>query len=535
MRFIHAITIVTLAGSAASAQPVARDLIDDADVVEVLFTDLADTLGLNITGFGSIHRLDDLDGDGVDEVLLTHVSLLPTPTTLNEDFYSATVRSPRTGTTLLPLAPDETEVIKLAHASASVIDDIDGDGVRDIAVGRCLFGVAGIGLRVHSGATGEIIRAPYGDDFIFNYGVSMLPWDDIDGDGQPDLLLGSQASSPAFAYWSPGSGAVSFFTPSGFSIGGGISGFSLLDLGVGASGSRELLATSVTSGLASSVAWMGGDPFRVVALASSQSVLTTGYAAHLGDLDQDGHADIVLSGQTLLPGTPVAAYGIPIFSGAVPDQPNTEVRDPIAVQTPQFLVVAAGGSQMFQPGGALGLAPLGDATGDGFPDYACVSSFRLEGELTDNFCVVAVCGRTGRAFFAAEQQNPAGPGQEVLFTRSLDFNRSGQISRGRDAMASPGDINGDGAPDLIMLVQRYEYGDGSSDPIVEQLLLTHYLPTPCVGDVDFDRVVNFADLNAVLSNFGAQDITLPADLNASGVVDFADLNLVLSAFGQACD
>jgi hypothetical protein len=53
--------------------------------------------------------------------------------------------------------------------------------------------------------------------------------------------------------------------------------------------------------------------------------------------------------------------------------------------------------------------------------------------------------------------------------------------------------------------------------------------------VDFDRVVNFADLNTVLSNFGAADITLPADLNADGVVNFADLNLVLSAFGAQSD
>ncbi|MGP1311187.1 MAG: hypothetical protein ACTS27_13420, partial [Phycisphaerales bacterium] len=72
------------------------------------------------------------------------------------------------------------------------------------------------------------------------------------------------------------------------------------------------------------------------------------------------------------------------------------------------------------------------------------------------------------------------------------------------------------------------------DPVREQLLVTHYLPTPCTGDTDFDRAVNFTDLNAVLSNFGAQDITSPADLNASGVVDFADLNLVLSAFGTNC-
>ena len=56
----------------------------------------------------------------------------------------------------------------------------------------------------------------------------------------------------------------------------------------------------------------------------------------------------------------------------------------------------------------------------------------------------------------------------------------------------------------------------------------------CPGDVNGDRVVNFADLNAVLGAFGQSGADLPADLNGDGVVNFADLNEVLSNFGSEC-
>jgi hypothetical protein len=60
------------------------------------------------------------------------------------------------------------------------------------------------------------------------------------------------------------------------------------------------------------------------------------------------------------------------------------------------------------------------------------------------------------------------------------------------------------------------------------------LPNPCPGDSNGDGVVNFADLNAVLSQFGQIGPGLSGDLNGDGVVNFGDLNLVLAAFGQPC-
>ncbi len=58
----------------------------------------------------------------------------------------------------------------------------------------------------------------------------------------------------------------------------------------------------------------------------------------------------------------------------------------------------------------------------------------------------------------------------------------------------------------------------------------------CATDFDFDDAITFADLNAVLANFGAGGMSgfNPGDANADGAVDFADLNAVLAAFGSSC-
>jgi hypothetical protein len=54
----------------------------------------------------------------------------------------------------------------------------------------------------------------------------------------------------------------------------------------------------------------------------------------------------------------------------------------------------------------------------------------------------------------------------------------------------------------------------------------------CRGDANGDRVVNFADLNAVLADFGVSGEAPAGDVNCDGVVNFGDLNTVLANFGQ---
>lgn len=51
------------------------------------------------------------------------------------------------------------------------------------------------------------------------------------------------------------------------------------------------------------------------------------------------------------------------------------------------------------------------------------------------------------------------------------------------------------------------------------------------GDANGDGVIDFLDLNFILSDFGRSGSTLRGDLNRDNVVDFLDLNEVLSFFG----
>ena len=58
------------------------------------------------------------------------------------------------------------------------------------------------------------------------------------------------------------------------------------------------------------------------------------------------------------------------------------------------------------------------------------------------------------------------------------------------------------------------------------------LDVPCLGDADGDGMVDLADLNAVLANFGQSGVV--GDVNGDDQIDLLDLNIVLGAFGVPC-
>ncbi|MGP1309748.1 MAG: PKD domain-containing protein [Phycisphaerales bacterium] len=57
----------------------------------------------------------------------------------------------------------------------------------------------------------------------------------------------------------------------------------------------------------------------------------------------------------------------------------------------------------------------------------------------------------------------------------------------------------------------------------------------CPGDTNGDNIVNFTDLNTVLSTFGQTGPGLAGDVNGDNIVNFSDLNEVLSNFGLTCN
>lgn len=60
-----------------------------------------------------------------------------------------------------------------------------------------------------------------------------------------------------------------------------------------------------------------------------------------------------------------------------------------------------------------------------------------------------------------------------------------------------------------------------------------FVPIGCPGDVNDDGLIDLADLNIVLGNFGVPGKI--GDATGDGLVNLADLNTVLSNFGGACE
>jgi hypothetical protein len=54
-----------------------------------------------------------------------------------------------------------------------------------------------------------------------------------------------------------------------------------------------------------------------------------------------------------------------------------------------------------------------------------------------------------------------------------------------------------------------------------------------VGDASGNGVVDFNDLNAVLTSFGTSEVGAAGDTNGDGVVDFTDLSNALTGFGSS--
>lgn len=73
-----------------------------------------------------------------------------------------------------------------------------------------------------------------------------------------------------------------------------------------------------------------------------------------------------------------------------------------------------------------------------------------------------------------------------------------------------------------------DFTNGTSAVVLARTVL------PCPGDTNGDGVVDFSDLNQVLSQFGQSGAGLAGDLNGDGVVDFLDLNIVLGVYGTIC-
>lgn len=135
--------------------------------------------------------VDDLDGDGVKECIIG--AIFENPGT-----GAAHVLSLGTLTTLFVLKGYEYEVFGRSVAGSP---DIDGDGIPDLLVGSDRFFVSGgyTGLvRVFSGATGQEVQRFLPELPTGRVGLSVAGLGDVNGDGFGDYATGSPEEDLGF-------------------------------------------------------------------------------------------------------------------------------------------------------------------------------------------------------------------------------------------------------------------------------------------------------------------------------------------------
>jgi hypothetical protein len=134
---------------------------------------------------GSVAGLDDVDGDGIPDLLVCAHPVSDPTAPLH--LFGA---SGRDGSMLYEIDPDDSYRIFIAKGSGVGVDR-DGDGLRDLFM---IGGDQSRIVRTCSGATGATISEVDLDACDLAQGVSETG--DIDGDGEPELLVWCEHPCP---------------------------------------------------------------------------------------------------------------------------------------------------------------------------------------------------------------------------------------------------------------------------------------------------------------------------------------------------
>ncbi len=412
----------------------------------------------------------------------------------------------------LPTSPSWYQVGGQINASygrsVATVGDVNGDGYSDVVVGAALYdagetdeGRALLYLGTASGLSTSPAWTGEGNQAGALFGACVAPAGDVNADGYDDLIV--SASHHANGQWNEGRvfvylGSASGLQPNpiwtaegnqieayfGFSVStaGDVNGDGYCDILVGAIGydngqtdeGRVYLYLGTDTGVSATPAWTGeGDQ------ASAQYGYAVGAA---GDVDGDGYADIIVGanlfdigaadrGQAYLyRGSPLGVQGAPIwvkagmtagdcFGAAVSTagDVNGDGYADIIVGAPlahhPFTGMVEGRAYLFlgsgtgpsttaswtgmggQAGAQFGwsVGPAGDVDGDGFADVI------IGANLYDN-------GQTDEGKVLVYQGSIGGLSTSASWTTEMDQ----EDARFGSAVATAGDINGDGFSDIVI-------------------------------------------------------------------------------------
>ncbi|MCI0586034.1 MAG: hypothetical protein L0323_04230, partial [Planctomycetes bacterium] len=379
-------------------------------------------LGTSVAGVG------DLDADGFGDVIVGEpfalVGFWP-------EAGLAQVYSGGSGAPLFTLSATSISNAELGTAVAG-IGDLDGDGVPDLLVGAPQAfwgpGLSRAGqVRAYSGATGALLLTLTGGAQNEHLGQRVASAGDLDGDGVPDILAGAphafapvgSPSGPGRAWVFSGASGALLYTYSGTSPDENL-GWSVAGVGdLNGDGASEFLVGAPYASLSPLVAAESRVTLHSGATGLALSVFEgaahgerSGFSvAGAGDLNGDGVPDAIA-------GAPFARVATLSEAGAA------------------RAVSGADGAVLWVVGGAApadqlawSVASAGDMDGDGVPDVIVGAPFADPGGLGNAGRIQVLSGSDGAALLAVDGGTP---GQTLGY-----------------AVASAGDVNGDGVPDLL--------------------------------------------------------------------------------------
>ncbi|MFO0782322.1 MAG: FG-GAP-like repeat-containing protein [Phycisphaerales bacterium] len=468
------------------------------------------------------------------------------------------------------------QVVANAGYSVASAGDVNGDGYADVLMGVPFRDGAAVGsgvVLVYMGSAAGLSITPARTLSVAQsycwFGISVSSAGDVNHDGYDDVIVGAAAwdngqdnEGAAFLYLGSANGLSA--SPSwqvesnqaGASMGiavagaGDVNGDGYADVLVGASRYSKVQSNEggvyVYLGKAS-----GLSTTSVAILESNQNDAHLGAAvASAGDVNGDGRADIIVgapeydNGQNdegrvwVYLGTPTGISTTPVWS-AESNQAGARMGNSVAcagdVNGDGYADVVVGAYLADQPnvdegmafvflGHAGGVSPsaqwsmrgvqvgsnagssvagAGDVDNDGFDDVIVGQWSWDNGQVNEGRALVYSGSRSGL-------------GQDPSWT--AESNQTGAWFGG--AVASAGDVNGDGVADVLVGAPYYDAPDGDEGAAFLYLGIA-----PLVGDLDGDGVVNGTDLGLLLGAW--ENAGGAADLNRDGVVNGTDLGLLL--------
>jgi hypothetical protein len=284
------------------------------------------TAALELLG-EQIAAAGDVDGDGVPDVILGANYAAPGGTF---QAGSAFVYSGQSGALLWRF--DGTESAGWFGRSTAGVGDVDGDGFGDLLVGapkETPNGITRAGRAyLYSGATGALLRQFEGTSAFDYLGTSVAGAGDLDGDGFGDLIIGATNAHPGSGFtgstfvYSGATGTLIWrfdgiqdaeLMGSSVANAGDVDGDNVNDVVVGARsaahhGRAFAGAVYVYSGATGKEIWRFNGKAAYDNFGSA--------VAGAGDVDGDGHADLMIGIPNADPNNLLYAGAAHVYSGA---------------------------------------------------------------------------------------------------------------------------------------------------------------------------------------------------------------------------